>query len=144
VSRLEELALKVGPLCRCLVCCCKPGTGHKHPDWIDAWGEDNMSKEQADEALTQLRGLTARVDEATEVDEAPELKPMMPDAAERLQWRRESAMRTVVGLIEQQPHLLNVNDRAPSSHLVAAARLVEMAQVIEPYVSGAIDPDDLD
>lgn len=32
----EEPPKHVGPMCRCLKCCCKPGQGHKHPDWI-AW-----------------------------------------------------------------------------------------------------------
>jgi hypothetical protein len=28
----------VGPMCRCMSCCCRDGQGHKHPDWI-AWEE---------------------------------------------------------------------------------------------------------
>ena len=30
--------LHVGPVCRCLPCCCRDGQGHKHADWI-AWEE---------------------------------------------------------------------------------------------------------
>lgn len=26
-------ANQLGPLCRCLPCCCRPGRGHNHPDF---------------------------------------------------------------------------------------------------------------
>jgi hypothetical protein len=121
-SALEELELKVGPLCRCLTCCCKPGQGHRHPDWIDAWGEEeDMSNE--------------------EVEAEPQIKAFTSSEAERAQWRLESAMRMVFSLIEKQPSLLNRADDTgvyiPANHLVVAARIVEMAQVIEPYLRPA-------
>lgn len=133
MNALEELALKVGLLCRCLKCCCPEGQGHKHPDWIDAWGED----EDVDDVETE------------ETEGGGELlKPLASDENERTLWRRESAIRQIISLIERQPELLYRRDDtgsyAPANHLVVAARLVEMAQVIEPYLSGMVDADDDD
>lgn len=127
MNALEELELKVGLLCRCLTCCCPPGQGHKHPDWIDAWGE----------------GGDVENEEVTEVESAPvELAGM----TEREEWRRETAMRLVIALVEKQPDLIGKHDVTgsyrPANHLVVAARLVEMAAAIEPYLSGRVDDTD--
>jgi hypothetical protein len=131
MNALQELELKVGPLCRCITCCCKPGQGHKHPDWTDAWGEDEDVESEEAEVTESV---------------SPQLKPFAPDEGERALWRRESAIRQIIGLIEKQPDLLNRHDSTgsyvPANHLVVAARIVEMAQAIEPYLSGVIDDSD--